>query len=323
VFVFVFFISSMLLFGREIAMFSCFGLLFFEFRMSKKGWEVVKNTSKTKVKKSKGKGKLEAKDKEGKLSSVPIQVAPRVVQVGWGSLTKDVLGMIFGLVFNPAVVLRCGLVNKHWRRVAKDLLCLTQTPEWRGFDLCFEACDALNHGEIIEPSGMLCAFVVRRSWPTSPVVLDKMRKMAGLKADVNEWLASRPASHDWYGEHSLIDERSRQVESIQEAFHFFNEKLRAKILVGDDAADTIPLCSTDSSSFNYVPRAMAKLLMASILCFDAAYSQQRDEEWPLERCLKWVNRRLLELDAEDDFECYFDGDYWMSASFLWFLFLLF
>ncbi len=74
-----------------------------------------------------------------------------------------------------------------------------------------------------------------------------------------------------------------------------------------------PVFGDEISNMCYVPHKMSRLMMANMICYDAAYSSQRDDNWPIERCLEWVEKRLQELDAanDEDFEVYFPGDYWM------------
>ena len=54
-----------------------------------------------------------------------------------------------------------------------------------------------------------------------------------------------------------------------------------------------------------VPRDKCIKVIASLLCFDAAYGAVRNAEWPYERCYDLVKSELGE-----DIQAFFPGEYW-------------
>ena len=290
------------------------------------GWKVVASKTRPGAKGGGewgGKKKPSSKAAAAEPPSRMVQVVPpfrewKVAPVSTGSssfsgLPRAVTGYILSFLAgcSPGFLLRCSTVCKLWRQLL--LVQLTSPPRWDGFDLCAEACDALNHGESLVAQGMLVAFAFRRELPARPPQDKVARHTAAMHAKVAQWLAAR-GPREQYAALAAPHAESRPMESVRNAFTHFDAVLRPRILVGEELADTLPLfgsCVPHAVLLN-VPRGgdLSLALMAQIMANDAAYGEQRDADWPPEACREWLRERLRELDAGDDYEVYFPGDYW-------------
>jgi hypothetical protein len=296
---------------------------------SNAGWNVVAPKGKTTGAKSGSEGKKKPVKPTAEPKMVQVvapfrewKLAPvLVVSSSFSGLPKAVTGHILSFLagLSPRFLLRCSTVCKLWRQLLLSLLHQPVPPRWDGFDECVEACEALNHGESIVANGMLVAFVYRRELPGRPPQAKVSKHTAAMHAKVAQWLAARGPRTE-YDQLAKPHAESRSLESMRGAFAHFDKTLRQQILVGEEMEDTLPFFGDRAAAalhetMRNVPRGeMSALLMASLLCNDAAYSQQRDDYWPLDACREWVRERLRELDAGDDFEVYFPGQFWFVTG---------
>ena len=240
-------------------------------------------------------------------------------------LHDDALRCVFSSILRDhprSQLLSVSRTCRRWRRIAVDVLRqATQSPDysdgWSAFRACQRRCAEMRDESIRPYAVTMVVFCFRRT--------EVPDDTAPPRSDAQPHILPKASSPS--GESSL-NPRSSTGQAILAALRWYNSlpnqhplKLGADWPIDQPLSagmDNPPPKFNCSEHLRWLPvprlgeRQIGRLLPASILAFDTAYSSLRDdEEWPLSRCSAWIDERLGELGTSiDDTEAYFPGDYW-------------